>query len=240
MTDRSKKIKLVMKLIVSHCFARIVNQWQAGGTIVKAEIQPPSLKEKQRKEREALILEAAESFFSEKGYHNVSMEEIAANVGIAKGTVYLHFPSKEALCVALYIRDMQQLLADFPQVIAHKPTVRAKLEALLTLIYTGVHRKRTRTLSTISSSGDVRKLFSESSEMQATWRQLTDNVQALLDEGKASGEITTKIPTRIMMVSFFNTLSPLTSDRVRLEDEYTLPEIIHYMGEIFFQGIMKN
>lgn len=54
-----------------------------------------SLKEKQRKERELLILEAAEEVMIEKGYHETSMEEIAARVGIAKGTVYLHFPSKE-------------------------------------------------------------------------------------------------------------------------------------------------
>jgi len=229
-----------MKLIVSHCFRRIVEQWQAGGTIVNAEIQPPSLKEKQRQERETLILEAAESLFAGKGFHNVSMEEIAARVGIAKGTVYLHFPSKEALIVALYIRDMQQVLADIPQIIADKPDVRTKLEALLNALYTGVHRKRVRGLTSLSSSGDLKKLFAENAEMRTTWFGLKDKVEALLDEGKATDEFTEKIPTKIMLVCFFNTLSPLTSDRVSLEDDYSLPEIIHYMGEIFFQGVMKK
>src|SRR5256885_7463499 len=71
---------------------------------------PRTLKEKQRQERKALILQAAEEVLMEKGYHETSIDEIAARVGIAKGTVYLHFPSKEDLVIAIFERDMQQLL----------------------------------------------------------------------------------------------------------------------------------
>src|SRR6266566_9705597 len=87
-----------------------------------------SLKEKQRKEREALILQAAEEVLMEKGYHETSIDEIAARVGIAKGTVYLHFPSKEDLVIALFARNMQTLLEGVDGIIASQPTYRAKLE----------------------------------------------------------------------------------------------------------------
>ena len=56
---------------------------------------PRSLKDRQREERERLILEAAEELLAEKGYHEMSIDEIAARVGVSKGTVYLHFSSKE-------------------------------------------------------------------------------------------------------------------------------------------------
>src|SRR5437868_1159254 len=81
-----------------------------GGATMQPITAPRSLKEKQRQEREALILKAAEDVLMEKGYHETSIDEIAARVGIAKGTVYLHFPSKEDLVVAIFERDMQQLL----------------------------------------------------------------------------------------------------------------------------------
>lgn len=51
-----------------------------------------SLKEKQREERRTLILQMGEEVLMEKGYYEASIDEIAARVGIAKGTVYLHFP----------------------------------------------------------------------------------------------------------------------------------------------------
>jgi AcrR family transcriptional regulator len=57
---------------------------------------PRSLKDRQREERERLILEAAEELLAEKGYHEMSIDDIAARVGVSKGTVYLHFPSKGA------------------------------------------------------------------------------------------------------------------------------------------------
>ncbi len=61
----------------------------------KAKTAPLSLKERQRREREELILQVAEEVLLEKGYYEASIDEIAARVGIAKGTVYLHFASKE-------------------------------------------------------------------------------------------------------------------------------------------------
>jgi TetR/AcrR family transcriptional regulator, fatty acid metabolism regulator protein len=59
-----------------------------------------SLKDRQRKERERLILDAAEELLAEKGYHEMSIDEIAARVGVSKGAVYLHFSSKEELLLA--------------------------------------------------------------------------------------------------------------------------------------------
>ena len=60
-----------------------------GDAMMQPVTAPRSLKEKQRQEREALILQAAEEVLMEKGYHETSIDEIAARVGIAKGTVYL-------------------------------------------------------------------------------------------------------------------------------------------------------
>ncbi|SKA05950.1 TetR/AcrR family transcriptional regulator [Consotaella salsifontis] len=52
-------------------------------------------------ERVQAILEAACAVFLEKGFANARVEDVAARAGIAKGTVYLHFASKEALFEAL-------------------------------------------------------------------------------------------------------------------------------------------
>ena len=71
----------------------------------------PPLKERQRQEREQLILQAAEQLMIERGYHETSIDDIAARVGISKGTVYLHFASKEDLVIALVERGMRQLIA---------------------------------------------------------------------------------------------------------------------------------
>lgn len=47
------------------------------------------------------ILQAALTVFSEKGYHSTTVQEIAQRANIAKGTVYLYFPTKQDLFTSL-------------------------------------------------------------------------------------------------------------------------------------------
>ena len=69
-----------------------------------------------RKERERLkhrddILSAAVTLFAKKGYHNVSMQEIAAEAQFATGTLYNFFPSKEELYLTL-MRSLAHTIYD--------------------------------------------------------------------------------------------------------------------------------
>ncbi|MDZ7338122.1 MAG: TetR/AcrR family transcriptional regulator [candidate division KSB1 bacterium] len=61
-------------------------------------------KERERQARRAEIMCAAEALFSERGYHEVTMEAIAERAELSKGAVYLYFASKEELFFSL-LRD---------------------------------------------------------------------------------------------------------------------------------------
>ncbi len=56
-----------------------------------------------------LIVEVAMRHFAEHGYRGARVEDIAAEVGVAKGTVFLHFGSKEGLFLAAYERAVREL-----------------------------------------------------------------------------------------------------------------------------------
>lgn len=47
------------------------------------------------------ILDAAMNIFSAKGFHDTKLDEIVAEGGISKGSIYFHFPNKEKLFIAL-------------------------------------------------------------------------------------------------------------------------------------------
>lgn len=59
--------------------------------------------------RERAILAAARRVFTEAGYHGATMKAIAAATGVATGTLYLYFPSKEAVFLAL-IEQLEALV----------------------------------------------------------------------------------------------------------------------------------
>jgi Transcriptional regulator len=64
-----------------------------------------------RDERRQRILETARSAFAEEGFAGTSMAGIAQSVGMAAGTIYNYFPSKEALLVAVFERELSALAA---------------------------------------------------------------------------------------------------------------------------------
>ncbi len=79
---------------------------------------PPGLEEAAGEPQQRLI-EAAIRLFSEpKGYASVTVSEIAAAAGIAKGSVYRHFPSKEALFTAVVENLCQDTADRFAQAVA--------------------------------------------------------------------------------------------------------------------------
>jgi len=62
------------------------------------------------------LIDAAKAAFAEAGM-NVSLEEIARRAGVGIGTLYRHFPSREAVVEAVYRREVEQLAAAVPQLL---------------------------------------------------------------------------------------------------------------------------
>ena len=67
------------------------------------------MKDTKRTIKENNIIEAAESVFSVVGFKNAKMEDIAAEAGITKVTLYSYFQSKENLYLAITYRALQSL-----------------------------------------------------------------------------------------------------------------------------------
>ena len=60
-------------------------------------------------EKRSRILQAALRLFAEKGYEAARVEDLAAGLGIAKGSVFQHFGSKEGLFLAAYRQAVESL-----------------------------------------------------------------------------------------------------------------------------------
>jgi TetR/AcrR family transcriptional regulator, fatty acid metabolism regulator protein len=202
---------------------------------------PRSLKEKQRGEREALILQAAEEVLMEKGYYETSIDEIAARVGIAKGTVYLHFPSKEDLVIAIFERDMQQLLQYIDTTMSLALSSRGKIEAIFDLMHGGIISKRMQLLYSLTNSGGLRHLLVEKKGcLREIWDQLSARLNSLFEEGKAAGEFDSTLPAMVMLSAFYSLLSPKSYERLMEEGQMSAEEVEKNLKRIYFKGISAN
>jgi AcrR family transcriptional regulator len=80
--------------------------------------------------RRAVILDAALQVFGQYGYRRTSMDDIARETGIAKGTIYLSFASKEEVFQALSQRLSQRMLAGAEAASRRRGTTADKLAAM--------------------------------------------------------------------------------------------------------------
>ena len=82
---------------------------------------------KEAEERKKEILDVAEELFTAKGYESTSTTDILERVGIARGTLYYHFKSKEEILDALIDRIIQGMVSNIRLALSDKSTALQKL-----------------------------------------------------------------------------------------------------------------
>lgn len=93
---------------------------------------PAGRRDRQKQERERRILSAARRLFDRNGYVNTSMEKVAARAGLAVGTLYNYFSSKDQLLVAISQVDTEHLLKIGERILADPPDDPVEAIAALT------------------------------------------------------------------------------------------------------------
>ena len=166
-----------------------------------------SLREKQRQERQELILQAAEQVFTEKGYYDISLDEIARRVGIGTATIYSHFSSKEDLMVAaIFERALKKVALHVQGIAAQPQNAREKLTQLFQfLISDEFFLRRAQLFYSLGNSPEAQKALNErQGAISENARIFSDTLAAVLEQGKTSGEFRQDITTATMLKAFIS------------------------------------
>jgi AcrR family transcriptional regulator len=125
--------------------------------------------------RRSGILQAARAVFARQGYAKTVVEDIAAQAGIGKGTLYLYFPSKEQIYFAALLEDARRLNAETRSAMAHASTWREAVAAYLLV-----------RLRYVEEHGDFLRIFlTELRSMFLRGRPLNIELFHLVEEGEA-------------------------------------------------------
>lgn len=85
----------------------------------------------QQKETREAILDATDILLARYGYRKMTIDDLASEVGIGKGSVYLHFPSKEEIVLSHVDRIVERLLERFRIIIAQDISCEEKLRQMI-------------------------------------------------------------------------------------------------------------
>jgi AcrR family transcriptional regulator len=128
-----------------------------------------------------LLIDAAKAGFAEFGL-NVSLEEIARRAGVGIGTLYRHFPSREAVVEAVYRREVEQLAEAVPQLLETSPAGEA-LHKWMHLFVDYIATKRLIAPSLAAAASRGSSLHASSVEL------ITGAITTLVKRAVASGDV---------------------------------------------------
>jgi AcrR family transcriptional regulator len=129
----------------------------------------------------ARLLEVATREFTRSGA-NASLEDIAKQAGVGPGTLYRHFPTREALLQAVYRSELERLAAA-ERTLAQTMTPVDALRSWLLLFVDAIAAKALIAPALNSLVGDHKKVF------EAAYTQMHDAVRALVKRAIKSGDI---------------------------------------------------
>jgi len=128
------------------------------------------------------ILEAARAELSKSngGSADLRLHRVAKSAGVAQGTIYRHFPTREHLLAEVYRHELTQLVDAVAPLLAEQPPLRALACWMQRLI--GYARVKRGVMAAIEASA-WRDLYS------GQHHRLDEALGALLNRGKAAGQV---------------------------------------------------
>lgn len=193
-----------------------------------------SFKERQNFLRQENILAVARRIFAEKGFHGTNLNDVASEVGIARGTIYLHFPTKEELLAAIISRAEQELLETLKQAVDPVDSPLEKLrKALFALLKTyGEYEDLIKVMS-----DDLRRVVSGKLYGPKETSPVPELVQSIIEEGKTAGLINPQINTKVAANALFSIVTIGTFRELVVNGRVTEEEIIDSAIHLYFNGI---
>ena len=186
-------------------------------------------------ERHKAILQAAERLFIERGYHAVSIEQIADAARVSKGLVHYHFTSKEHLLFCILKDMLAKLSASLDDILKSDETAQAKIRMAIK-VYLNLASSRLE-LARITLLEEV---FTEKSKSYLV-TLMEENVMkltALVEDGTTKGEfkpVNSQLVAYLMRGAIFEVIGEAALQQRELKTD----DLADGIAEILCGGISR-
>ena len=195
---------------------------------------PVSFKTQMLHAREDAIVEAANRLLAEKGFDLMTMDQVAANVGIAKASLYKHFSSKEQLAAAGMVRVLGQALT----FLATLPGNAAPLDQLKAVVRWMMQaRLAGRMPSLPSENSTLRAALLASNDYLTALTQVSDQIGGWIEAAQADGSLSARLPPMLVLFTLYARACDPVPEFLKLGGQYSDDEIVDWVLITCFEGL---
>jgi len=169
-----------------------------------ADSVEPSSDSPSRRDKRAVILEAAIRVFARSGYHGSRIADIASEAGIAYGLVYHYFKNKEEILSSIFEERWGAFLDTLEQIAGQPTPARTRLEQVAMVILGG-HHVRPEWVKVLVLEIQRSSRFARPDQIRAVGR-LFQIVARILREGQERGELRMDVDPDVACYVFIGAL----------------------------------
>jgi TetR/AcrR family fatty acid metabolism transcriptional regulator len=186
-------------------------------------------------DKRAAILEAATAIFAKRGFFGAQVADIARGAGIAAGTVYLYFRSKDEILTSIFDRTMQEAIVEGRAALAD---VKDPVERLRRIARTHLTRMgRDRNLAVVFQV-ELRQTTKFMEQFSATGlREYLSLIQQTIEDGQARGVFRKAINARTAAKLFFGALDEMATNWILSRRRYALAEQAEEVVDVLVGGL---
>jgi TetR/AcrR family transcriptional regulator len=202
---------------------------------------PPSRQGSYRKvervARRRRILDAAEAVFSERGYHEASMAEIAIRASLAAGTIYLYFRNKADLYGSVVVEKMNEVVDSVEAALDFDGSANVSLRAAVQALF-----------SYHQSNRQFFELFLHQQQMASSplnadhWKEMEElkhrnltSIERCVLRGQRKGELKPGEP-RLYAVAFMGITLQMIREWIREQSKGELNASVDFVADCFLNG----
>ncbi len=211
-----------------------------GTPVARADYNPPMAKLSFRQQvlqvREDAIVSSVNRLLAEKGFDLMTVDEVAADVGIAKASLYKHFTSKEELAAAAMIRVLDRALVFLDGLsndVQASPLAQLKAVARWTM--------------QVQLAGEMPSLPAQNSSLRATLMtnkvyldrlmEVSDRLGGWITAAQQRGEFDPALPGEVVLYTLYARACDPVLGLLKLGGQYSDEKIIELLLTTCFEGL---
>lgn len=184
--------------------------------------------------REDAIIQSVNRLLAEKGFEAMTVDEVAADVGIAKASLYKHFPSKEDLAAAAMVSVMRRAQAFLDAL----PAESSALDKLRSVVAWTMGLKLAGEMPSLpSQNSSLRTALMGNKDYMNGLMDVSDRLGAWIEVAQSQGALNPKLPSIAVLYTLYARACDPVLEFLQMGELYTHDEIIALVLSTCFEGL---
>ena len=184
--------------------------------------------------REEAIIQSVSHLLASKGFEAMTVDEVAADVGIAKASLYKHFPSKEDLAAAAMVSVMHRAKAYLDSL----PPAAAPMDNLRAVVAWTMGLKLAGEMPPLpSQNSDLRAALINNTACMNGLSEISDRLGGWIEAAQTQGSLNPKLPAIAVLYTLYARACDPALEFLRMSELHSDEEIVSLVMSTCFEGL---